>query len=184
MFVARTFKSVFWCSTDSLLEPEGVKYIGAVTDPNNQPTEQTDFSTQAKAARRRSTIPLLIVVALLIGVAYFTWHGTWYGRQLSDQEIQQYLSDPNKPNHVQHALSVLEARIEAKDPTAKQWYPKIIAQADSPQPEIRLWAAWVMGQDNKSEEFHQTLLRLLKDSYTQVRRNAAVQLVRFNDPSG
>jgi HEAT repeat protein len=50
--------------------------------------------------------------------------------------------------------------------------------------EIRKTAAWVMGQDNKSEEFHAGLLKLLEDAQPAVRRNAAVQLVRFNDARG
>ncbi len=41
-----------------------------------------------------------------------------------------------------------------------------------------------MGQDNKSNEFHQALLTLLSDSEPLVRRNAALQLVRFGDASG
>jgi HEAT repeat protein len=41
-----------------------------------------------------------------------------------------------------------------------------------------------MGQDNQSEEFHAGLLKLLEDPQPVVRRNAAVQLVRFNDARG
>jgi hypothetical protein len=41
-----------------------------------------------------------------------------------------------------------------------------------------------MGADNSSEEFHQALKRLLVDGEPIVRRNAALALVRFNDPSG
>src|SRR6267154_1974511 len=41
-----------------------------------------------------------------------------------------------------------------------------------------------MGQDNKSEEFHQALQSLLSDNDPLVRRNAALQLVRFGDGSG
>ena len=41
-----------------------------------------------------------------------------------------------------------------------------------------------MGQDNKSEEFHRALLELVKDSEPLVRRNAALQLVRFGDAAG
>jgi hypothetical protein len=41
-----------------------------------------------------------------------------------------------------------------------------------------------MGFDNKSEEFHQTLLKLVKDPQPIVRRNAALALVRFNDAAG
>ena len=41
-----------------------------------------------------------------------------------------------------------------------------------------------MGQDNTSPEFHNALLGLLKDGEPLVRRNAALQLVRFGDASG
>jgi len=41
-----------------------------------------------------------------------------------------------------------------------------------------------MGFDNKTEEFHQALLKLVNDQEPIVRRNAALALVRFNDGSG
>jgi acetyl/propionyl-CoA carboxylase alpha subunit len=45
-------------------------------------------------------------------------------------------------------------------------------------------AAWVMGDDNKSEDFHAALKNLLNDSEPAVRRMAALSLSRFNDASG
>jgi len=45
-------------------------------------------------------------------------------------------------------------------------------------------AAWVMGQDNHSEEFHQTLRRLVDDPAPLVRWNAALALARFGDAAG
>jgi len=42
----------------------------------------------------------------------------------------------------------------------------------------------VMGQDNKSEEFHAALRKLVADAHPAVRRNAAVQLIRFQDTAG
>jgi multidrug efflux pump subunit AcrA (membrane-fusion protein) len=42
----------------------------------------------------------------------------------------------------------------------------------------------LMGFDNKSEDFHQSLLKLIEDPEPIVRRNAALALVRFNDPAG
>ena len=45
-------------------------------------------------------------------------------------------------------------------------------------------AAWVMGQDNQSAEFHAALLKLLSDANPMVKRNAALSLVRFGDSSG
>jgi pyruvate/2-oxoglutarate dehydrogenase complex dihydrolipoamide acyltransferase (E2) component len=41
-----------------------------------------------------------------------------------------------------------------------------------------------MGFDSKSEEFHQALLKIVRDPEPIVRRNAALALVRFADPSG
>ncbi len=133
---------------------------------------------------RRASLPLIIVAALFIIVPFLTWYGTWFGRDLSDQDIAAYLSDEKNPRHIQHALSRVEERIERGDPAAKKFYPQIIALAKSPTGEIRKTAAWVMGQDNKSEEFHQALAFLLNDNDPLVRRNAALQLVRFGDGSG
>ena len=133
---------------------------------------------------RRASLPLIIVAALFIIVPFLTWYGTWFGRDLADQDIAAYLADEKNPRHIQHALSRVEERIERGDPAARKFYPQIIALAKSPTGEIRKTAAWAMGQDNKSEEFHQALLSLLSDNDPLVRRNAALQLVRFGDTSG
>jgi HEAT repeats len=133
---------------------------------------------------RRASLPLIILAALFIIVPFLTWYGTWFGRNISDEEIATYLADDNNPRHIQHALSRIEERIERGDPTVKKFYPQIAALTKSPTGEIRKTAAWVMGQDNRSEEFHQALLVLLKDNEPLVRRNAALQLVRFGDASG
>ena len=134
--------------------------------------------------RRPSNIWLIIVAALFIIVPFLTWYGTWFGRALSDEEIAKYLADEQSPRHIQHALLQVEEKIERGDPSAKKFYPGIIASSKSPVSEVRKTAAWVMGQDNKSDEFHRVLVDLLKDSEPLVRRNAALQLVRFGDASG
>jgi hypothetical protein len=133
---------------------------------------------------RRASLPLIIVAALFIIVPFLTWYGTWFGRDLSDQDIAAYLAEEKNPRHIQHALSRVEERIERGDPAVRKFYPQIIALTKSPTGEIRKTAAWVMGQDNNSEEFHRALLSLLNDDDPLVRRNAALQLVRFGDGSG
>jgi hypothetical protein len=133
---------------------------------------------------RRASLPLIILAALFIIVPFLTWYGTWFGRDISDEEIATYLADEKNPRHIQHALSRVEERIEHGDPAVRKFYPQIAALTKSPTAEIRKTAAWVMGQDNKSEEFHQALLTLLSDTEPLVRRNAALQLVRFGDASG
>ena len=134
--------------------------------------------------KRPSNLWLIIVAALFIIVPFLTWYLTWFGRGLSDQELTTYLSDQANPRHQQHALLQVEAKIEKGDPNVKQFYPQIVAAAKSSVSEVRKTAAWVMGADNKSEEFHKALLPLLNDEDPLVRRNAALQLVRFGDASG
>ena len=134
--------------------------------------------------KRPSNIWLIIVAALFIIVPFLTWYLTWFGRGLSDQELASYLSEQNNPRHMQHALLQIEAKIETGDASAKQFYSQIVAASKSSVPEVRKTAAWVMGQDNKSEDFHAALAQLIKDEDPLVRRNAALQLVRFGDASG
>lgn len=116
--------------------------------------------------------------------AFLSWYFSWFGRNLSDADIATYLVDQKHPRRVQHALLQVQQRIERGDPGANQWYPQIIQLAGSPEREFRLTVAWLMGFDNRSEEFHRTLLQLVCDPEPIVRRNAALALVRFNDKSG
>ncbi len=134
--------------------------------------------------RLRASGPILILAVLFVAGALLTWYFTWFGRELSDADISQYLVDEKHPRRVQHALLQIQQRVERGDPKAKQWYPQILALASHPETEFRLTAAWLMGFDSKSGEFHQSLLQLLRDPEPIVRRNAALALVRFADPSG
>src|SRR6266567_2006672 len=149
-------------------------------NPNGQNSQPVDITR----SRRPSNIWLIIVAALFIIVPFLTWYLTWFGRGLSDDDIAKYLVDESNPRHMQHALLQVEERIERSDGSATKFYPQVVAAAKSSVPEVRKTAAWVMGQDNKSEEFHRALLGLLKDTEPLVRRNAALQLVRFGDSSG
>lgn len=126
---------------------------------------------------------MLFVVALVL-VPFWFWQGTWFGRRLKDPEIARYLADAQKPRHVQHALSQIADAIVRGDASVKRWYPQVVALAGSPVTEVRVTAAWVMGQDNRDRSFHQTLLELLNDREPMVQRNAALALVRFGDAQG
>ncbi len=136
------------------------------------------------ATRRRSSLPILILAVLFVAATFLTWYFTWFGRELSDADTSKYLADEKHPRHVQHALLQIRDRLEKGSPSARQWYPRLLELAGDPETEYRLTVAWVMGSDNKSEEFHQALLKLSKDPEPIVRRNAALALVRFNDASG
>lgn len=147
--------------------------------------DQSNVRVSAPEVKRlRASGPILILAFLFVGGAFLTWYFTWFGRSLSDADISQYLVDEKHPRRVQHALLQIQQRLERGDHKAKQWYPEIIRLAAHPETEFRLTVAWLMGFDTKSEEFHQTLKGLLLDPQPIVRRNAALALVRFNDPSG
>jgi hypothetical protein len=155
--------------------------MSASTSNNNHPASSAD---QAGRRRRRSNLPLIILAALFVIVPFLTWYGTWFGRHLSDAEIEEYLADEKKPRRIQHALSQIEERMLKRDESAKRWYPSILSLSASTVTEFRKTAAYLMGFDNKAEEFHGALLRLLADTQPSVRRQAALSLVTFGDTRG
>lgn len=147
--------------------------------------ENSDRSVVTPAVKRvRASGPILILAILFVVASFLTWYFTWFGRDLSDSDISKFLLDEKHPRHVQHALLQIQQRLERGDPAAKKWYPQIITLAGSPETEFRLTVAWLMGADNTSEDFHNTLKKLLADPEAIVRRNAALALVRFNDAGG
>ena len=132
----------------------------------------------------RARFLLVLAAVLSVIVPYLFWMGTWFGRKLTDREIQTYLHDSGHPRKVQHALSQMAGRMSEGDPVVAAWYPEVAALARDPLPELRTTAAWVMGQDSRSQAFHEVLRGLLEDADVMVRRNAALALVRFGDDAG
>lgn len=128
--------------------------------------------------------PILLLAGLFVAATFLAWYFSWFGRELSHEDISKYLADEKNPRHVQHALLQIQQRMERGDQEAKNWYPRLITLSGSPETEFRLTVAWLMGFDNQSQEFHQTLSKLLRDPEPIVRRNAALALLRFNDSSG
>src|SRR5918998_1057371 len=107
--------------------------------------------------------PILFLAILFVAATFLAWYFSWFGRELSDENISKYLNDVQKPRHVQHALLQIQQRIERGDVNAKNWYPQLVTLSGSPETEFRLTVAWLMGVDNKSPEFHNALLRLVRD---------------------
>lgn len=135
----------------------------------------------ASGARRKTPWPLVVVAILFVVVPFLAWYGTWFGRELSEDQIESYLEKTDKPRHIQHALSQIGERFSRADPDASRWNDKLIALASNPVADVRMTVAWVMGEEHESEEFHAALLGLLEDPEPIVRRNAALALVRFGD---
>ena len=137
-----------------------------------------------KPMSRRASLVVSLLAVLILVIIFLFWQGTWFGRELSDEQISEYLADAGKPRNAQHVIAQISERISQGDESVKKWYPRIVALADHPLAQLRVNAAWLMGQDNKSSQFHEKLKHLLADSHPQVRRNAALSLVRFGDESG
>src|SRR2546423_11051235 len=153
---------------------------------NNGSRGEASGRAGAGGGRRRTPWPLVVVAVLCVVVPFLTWYWTWFGRTLSDAELDAYLSDGN-PRHAQHALSQVaermgEKRAGKRDAGVGRWYAQVVALSRSSAADLRMTAAWVMGLEHGSEEFHAALLRLLDDPEPIVRRNAALALVRFGDP--
>src|SRR5262249_38519615 len=143
---------------------------------------------QAIGKRRRGFYLILIVAFLFVLMPFLFCQDTWFGRPLTDRQIAKNLADREHPRKAQHALSQIADRILNPDPavraSARQWYPRVVEVSSQGADEVRLTAAWVMGQDNTAPEFHQALLKSLEDPQPMVRQNAALALVRFGDASG
>jgi len=158
------------------------------TQPPQMPpeTESDPGSPRPQRPRMSFRTRLLFfgVAWLIVLMPFLFWWSTWFGRQLSDAKLNEYLHDVNKPRHIQHALVQLSERMSRNDPVAKKYYPEMVALASNPSVEIRNTDAWAMGQDTTVPEFHQTLLKMLQDPALMVRGNAALALVRFGDATG
>lgn len=142
---------------------------------------------EPKARPRMSTRNRLLFFAtgwLIVLMPFLFWWNTWFGRQLSDKQIAEYLQDEKHPRHIQHALVQLGEHMSRGDKSVGRWYPDAVRLAGHPVEEVRNTDAWVMGQDTSGEGFHEALLKMLGDSSLTVRGNAALSLVRFGDASG
>src|SRR5215472_1980037 len=95
---------------------------------------------------RRAYLLIALFALALVLLPFLFWYSTWFGRKLSDSDLDAYFADASKPRHAQHALVQVGERI-AQRRNASRWYPQVVAQASSRVLEIRQTAAWIMGQD-------------------------------------
>jgi biotin carboxyl carrier protein len=137
--------------------------------------------------RRMSTRQRLLFFLtgwLIVLMPFLFWWNTWFGRQLSDRQMTEYLEDQKHPRHIQHALVQIGDRMARHDASVSRWYRELPRLSSHPVEEVRSTDAWVMGQDNSVAGFHDALLKMLHDPSLTVRGNAALSLVRFGDASG
>jgi hypothetical protein len=123
---------------------------------------------------------IALAALALVAMPFLFWYATWFGRSLSDAQLDAYFADRDRPRHRQHALVQLGERLSRHQNVAR-WYPEVLAEAASPNVELRQTAAWIMGQDRDCQPFHEALGRLIHDPAVMVRRNAALGLAAFGD---
>src|SRR5713101_2111287 len=151
------------------------------------PTSSPDTAEPSKPRPRMSTrnrLLFFLTAWLIVLMPFLFWWNTWFGRQLSDKQLAEYLNDDKHPRHIQHALVQLGQRMSQRSANSARWYPNLVRLASYPVEEVRNTDAWVMGQDTSAAGFHETLAKMLNDPSPMVRGNAALSLVRFGDASG
>src|SRR5262249_39081381 len=95
----------------------------------------------------RTRLLFYLTAWLIVLLPFLFWWNTWFGRQLPDAQITEYLRDDKRPRHIQHALVQIGERITHRDARTAQWYPELVRLATHPVEEVRNTDAWVMGQD-------------------------------------
>ena len=153
-------------------------------DEENVRTEPAASAAKRRRMSTRQRLLFFLTAWLIVLMPFLFWWNTWFGRQLSDKQITEYLHDEKHPRHIQHALVQIGDRMARHDATVSRWYPDLPQLSSHPVEEVRNTEAWVMGQDNSVASFHDTLLKMLNDPSLTVRGNAALSLVRFGDASG
>jgi biotin carboxyl carrier protein len=157
--------------------------------PNAAPQTSPDASEALDRPRKprmstRNRLLFFLTAWLIVLMPFLFWWNTWFGRQLSDKQLAEYLQDEKHPRHIQHALVQIGERMTRHDASVTQWYPQVAKLASYPVEEVRNTDAWVMGQDTSGAGFHEALLKMLADPSLMVRGNAALSLVRLGDASG
>jgi biotin carboxyl carrier protein len=158
----------------------------------NEPTTSDSASIAAKPRMPlRARLLIFFTAWAILALPFLFWRSSWFGRPLSDTEINEYLHDDAKPRHIQHALVQIGERIARgrnrglkPAEVAAAWYPDLVRLSSYKVEEIRNTDAWLMGQDPSRPEFHDALRAMLADPSTNVRSNAALSLVSFGDAAG
>ncbi len=129
--------------------------MSAVPDSPPEASALADEPVSPAAKPRMSTRNRLLFFAtgwLIVLMPFLFWWNTWFGRQLSDKQLGEYLQDDKKPRHIQHALVQIGERVARHDPSVTRWYPDVVRLASYPIEEVRNTDAWVMGQDVSSKD--------------------------------
>src|SRR6266702_2367932 len=85
----------------------------------------------------RNRILFFVTAWLIVLMPFLFWWNTWFGRQLSDARITEYLKDEKRPRHIQHALVQIGERMGRHDAVVARWYPELSRLAAHAVEEVR-----------------------------------------------
>src|SRR2546430_4978954 len=75
------------------------------SDPSISSADPLVKPPKSKRGMSRNQKILFFVTGwLIVLMPFLFWWNTWFGRHLSDQQLNEYLHDDKKPRHIQHAL--------------------------------------------------------------------------------
>src|SRR2546421_10698876 len=92
------------------------------------PLERSASSPHHKMSPRNRAL-FFVTAWLIVLMPFLFWWNTWFGRQLPDRRITEYLQDEKNPRHIQHALVQLGERMGHHYAAAARWYPELIRLA-------------------------------------------------------
>jgi biotin carboxyl carrier protein len=145
---------------------------------------ELEAASKKKRMSTRNRILFFVTAWFIAFMPVWFWWNTWFGRNLSDTKVAEYLQDNVHPRHIQQALVQVSERMSRHETSVKQWYPELVRLAAHPVEEVRNTDAWILGQDTTGSGFHEALLKMLNDPSPLVRGNAALSLVRYGDATG
>ena len=135
----------------------------------------SEVPTANRPGTSRNQKLLFFLTAWLICLMPFLfWWNTWFGRKLTDKQLNDYIHDTKKPRHIQQALVQVGERITHQDAGAKQWYPDLVRLAGDSVEEVRNTDAWVMGQDTSQTAFHAALSSPGPAAWPDLRRSQKI----------
>src|SRR6202451_1611006 len=79
--------------------------------PNAPIPEGASAATPKRGMSRTQKVLFFATGWLIVLMPFLFWWNTWFGRHLSDQQLNEYLHDDKKPRHIQQALVQLGDRM-------------------------------------------------------------------------
>jgi hypothetical protein len=133
---------------------------------------------------RAQKLLFFLTAWLICLMPFLFWWNTWFGRKLSDQQLNEYLHDTKKPRHIQQALVQVGERITRQDANAQTVVSRLGAAGVRSSGRSAQHRRLGYGAGYLGAGFHEALVEDARRSFAHGSGNAALSLVRFGDASG